>query len=137
MVKVARAVAYAHQRAILHRDLKPSNILLDRHDEPYVTDFGLAKRIEPGGATAETMTGAVMGTPGLHAPRAGARRHEVAHDRRRHLQPGGDPLRDPDRPASVLVRVGRGDPPPGARPGAGPPADAQPRGSTATSRRSA
>ncbi len=68
MVKVARAVAYAHQRAILHRDLKPSNILLDRHDEPYVTDFGLAKRIEASGDSAETMTGVVMGTPAYMPP---------------------------------------------------------------------
>ena len=68
MVKVARAVHYAHQRAILHRDLKPSNILVGGHDEPFVTDFGLAKRIEPGAASAETATEAVMGTPAYMPP---------------------------------------------------------------------
>ncbi len=37
-----------------------------RRGQPYVTDFGLAKRLEaPGGLT---LSGAVMGTPGYMAP---------------------------------------------------------------------
>src|SRR5206468_8175917 len=40
MVKVARAVQYAHEHGVLHRDLKPGNILLDGGGEPFVTDFG-------------------------------------------------------------------------------------------------
>jgi eukaryotic-like serine/threonine-protein kinase len=68
IAKVARAVHYAHQRTILHRDIKPSNILLAEHDEPYVTDFGLAKRIGLDAGTAATLTGAVMGTPAYMPP---------------------------------------------------------------------
>jgi WD40 repeat protein len=68
MSKVALAVDYAHQRGILHRDIKPSNILLDESGEPYVSDFGLAKRIAGADASAQTLSGAVIGTPNYMPP---------------------------------------------------------------------
>src|SRR6266850_2014643 len=66
MAKVARAVQYAHEHGVLHRDLKPGNILLDGRDEPFVTDFGLAKWLDT--STDLTRTLAIFGTPGYIAP---------------------------------------------------------------------
>jgi serine/threonine protein kinase/fluoride ion exporter CrcB/FEX len=66
VAKLARAMHFAHQRGILHRDLKPANALLDADGTPYLTDFGLAKRLE--GDSGLTRTGAVVGTPSYMPP---------------------------------------------------------------------
>jgi serine/threonine-protein kinase len=68
MAKVARAVHHAHQRRVLHRDLKPSNILLDAGGEPLVADFGLAARLDEGGAA--TPAGPPAGSLPWMAPEA-------------------------------------------------------------------
>ncbi len=64
--KVASALEQAHQQGILHRDLKPANVLLSRHGEPIVIDFGLSRWIE----TQEHLTyrGEVLGTLPYMAP---------------------------------------------------------------------
>jgi eukaryotic-like serine/threonine-protein kinase len=76
MVKVARAIEYAHQHGVIHRDLKPANILLDQSGNPRVTDFGLAKKVRSDSGL--TGSGQIMGTPSYMPPeQAGGRRGEV------------------------------------------------------------
>src|SRR5262249_48341629 len=69
---IAGAIQYAHERGILHRDLKPSNVLADSNDQPRVTDFGLAKRLDLdsqlSNQTQLTATGDVLGSPAYMPP---------------------------------------------------------------------
>jgi serine/threonine-protein kinase len=78
MAKIARAVHYLHGQGFIHRDLKPGNILLGARGEPFVTDFGLARRVrdaaderaDSGVATSEQGeqdATAIVGTPGYMA----------------------------------------------------------------------
>src|SRR5438874_5398526 len=66
ILKIARAIEYAHSHGVIHRDLKPGNILLDAQAEPMLADFGLAKWLDAAGDLTCSLT--VFGTPGYIAP---------------------------------------------------------------------
>ena len=74
---VAGAVGHAHEFGVVHRDLKPQNVLMDREEQPRVTDFGLARELEE--SKRLTLSGQLLGTPAFMAPeQAGADREDVA-----------------------------------------------------------
>ncbi len=64
-VKMAGALACAHQADILHRDVKPANILYTDYGEPALGDFGIART---GGGGFETAAGVFTGSPAFTAP---------------------------------------------------------------------
>ena len=72
VAKIARAIHHAHERGLLHRDLKPANVLLDRGNEPMVTDFGLARWVQDPGELTRSLV--VLGTAGYVAPEQAAGR---------------------------------------------------------------
>ncbi len=83
LIPIVEAIGAAHRAGVLHRDLKPSNILIAADGTPFVTDFGLAKRVNveeesmaSGGMGSDianlTQSGAILGTPAWMSPEQAA-----------------------------------------------------------------
>jgi serine/threonine protein kinase len=68
---VCAAVGAAHGARVVHRDLKPGNVLVEVVDGraiARVTDFGVAKLLDPVPGQSVTLPGLPVGTPGYMAP---------------------------------------------------------------------
>jgi serine/threonine-protein kinase len=68
VLDAAQGLAAASKAGLIHRDVKPSNLVRLASNEVKVTDFGLAKPVDPGSEPALTAMGVVVGTPDYIAP---------------------------------------------------------------------
>jgi WD40 repeat protein len=65
IIKVAKALEYAHNKAAIHRDIKPENILFKfKANEPKLADWGLARDL----TTFSTLSAGFRGTCEYAAP---------------------------------------------------------------------
>jgi len=68
ILDAARGLDAAAKAGLIHRDVKPSNLVLLANGRVKVTDFGLAKPVDPGSEPSLTALGVVVGTPDYIAP---------------------------------------------------------------------
>lgn len=72
LATLARTLHYAHQHGVLHRDIKPANIMILKSGLPKITDFGIARIIDPQAEgtnlEAEDDQLEIIGTPHYMSP---------------------------------------------------------------------
>lgn len=78
LIAIAEALQHAHTHDVIHRDIKPANIIINKEGEPFVTDFGLAKKISADASISSE--GQVLGTAKYMSPeQASGKTRETDH----------------------------------------------------------
>ncbi len=86
LLAVCDAIDFAHAKGVLHRDLKPDNIMIGRHGQVYVMDWGICRvigapdedpatveeRVSANAVHGRTRYGAIIGTPAYMSPEQAA-----------------------------------------------------------------
>jgi serine/threonine-protein kinase len=84
-LKICDAIEFAHSKGVVHRDLKPANVMIGRHNEVYLMDWGIARLVGSGAQALDagitvgddnvppddltrTRVGALIGTPPYMSP---------------------------------------------------------------------
>ncbi len=67
LYEVCKALKYAHDKGVIHRDIKPANILISKHGEVKLVDFGIATS-EKESDDGLTKDGMMLGTPAYIPP---------------------------------------------------------------------
>ena len=130
---ICNAIEYAHSRGVLHRDIKRANIVVGKHGETLVVDWGLAKplgRAEPShlsgertlvpssaSGSASTLPGSALGTPAYMSPeqacmdldRLGPRSDVYSLGATLYYLLTGRPAFEGDDLGAVIRKVQRGD----------------------------
>jgi serine/threonine-protein kinase len=132
-VDVCNAIGYAHTRGVLHRDIKPGNVIVGKHGETLVVDWGLAKALgkadpdasddertlipSSASGSAETLPGSALGTPAFMSPeqaagdldRLGPRSDVYALGATLYCLLTGKPPFEGNDPGAILSGVQQGD----------------------------
>ncbi len=65
--QISAGLDAAHAKGVIHRDIKPSNIIVDKSENCYLADFGVASFSESL-SEEQDKSDSIMGTPGYMAP---------------------------------------------------------------------
>lgn len=110
-LQAAEALAHAHERGVIHRDIKPSNLILDREGRIWLSDFGLARRLDD---TSLSLSGALLGTPRYMSPEQASAAARLPVDHRTDIYSlgatlyelaTGQPIFDAAAPHQVIAQI--------------------------------